>query len=228
MLFSGFDILRNAQIRKNYMNSISVHVRRALALLLFVTGANALFAENTLPLITIDGAPLADTIRTLARQSSLNIIIDPRVPGSEFEPGRSATQPTIKMVWTNSTTTAALNSLLKDHKLKIVTSPSTTVNRIVPADAEVEPVPTDKVITKDAKSVPLFALDSAPLTDALNTIARFAGMTITLDEKVSTLDDKGSVSVRWEKITAQQALAALLDNYGLTMDEAGKVTLKTK
>src|SRR5437879_2702402 len=50
----------------------------------------AVSRDPVLPLIVIEEVPLPDAIRNLARQMNLNYILDPRVPGSNFGPGRSA------------------------------------------------------------------------------------------------------------------------------------------
>ncbi len=73
--------------------------------------------------------------------------------------------------------------------------------------------------------IPLIVMDDVPLTDAIRNLARQAGLNYMLDPKVSfgqLLPDgkpagQPSVSIRWEKITAEQALAALLDNYNLQL-----------
>jgi type II secretory pathway component GspD/PulD (secretin) len=73
--------------------------------------------------------------------------------------------------------------------------------------------------------IPLIVMDEVPLTDAVRNLARQAGINYMLDPKVSFgqpgADGKPQpqplVSIRWERITAQQALLALLNNYGLQM-----------
>jgi hypothetical protein len=45
--------------------------------------------------------------------------------------------------------------------------------------------------------------------------------------------DQGTISIRWENITARQALAALLDNYDLVLIEepgaaSARITLKSR
>ena len=205
------------------MKSVSVRLQRSLAFIIFFTFfCTVSFAEDILPRISIDDAPLSDTIRTLARQANLNCILDPNVPGSDFEPGKSATQPNVKAVWTNTTAKAALDSLLKDYKLKIVNNPVTTVCRIAPDDLEVNPIPASSVGMKISKTVPLMALETVPLTVAITTIARSGNMDVAFSPEVLALDSKGTVSFRWEKITVPQAMAALLDNYGLVMTEDPK------
>jgi type II secretory pathway component GspD/PulD (secretin) len=69
-----------------------------------------------------------------------------------------------------------------------------------------------------------------PLTDAIKNLARQAGINYMLDPKVAfgQMGPDGrpvpqpTVSIRWENVTAQQALTALLNNYNLQMLEDPK------
>ncbi|MGA2751963.1 MAG: secretin N-terminal domain-containing protein [Verrucomicrobiota bacterium] len=71
--------------------------------------------------------------------------------------------------------------------------------------------------------IPLIVMDDVPLTDAIRNLARQAGLNYMLDPKVGygQIGSDGkpapqpSVTIRWENITAEQALNALLDNYTL-------------
>lgn len=73
--------------------------------------------------------------------------------------------------------------------------------------------------------IPLIAMDDVLLTDAIKNLARQAGLNYMLDPKLNFSqpgnDGQGSgqptVSIRWENITAEQALTALLNNYNLQM-----------
>ncbi|HTQ49211.1 MAG TPA: secretin N-terminal domain-containing protein [Candidatus Acidoferrales bacterium] len=76
-------------------------------------------------------------------------------------------------------------------------------------------------------SIPLIQFQDVPLTTAIENLARQAGINYLLDPKIGfgQPDQNGQVkaeptlSIRWENITAEQALRALLDNYGLQMVE---------
>jgi hypothetical protein len=204
------------------MKTIILYARRAVACAAVVYAAFALpAAENTIPRIELNNVPLADAIRNLARQLSLNFVLDPHVPGSDFGPGRLAPKPSVTARWTNVTAQTALSALLKEHKLTMVANPATTVIRIAPVALGVLPVPTSQVGTNTGSIIPLMVMDSVPLTEAVTKLAGAAGLSVSFDAKVSTaaLDGQGTVSFRWERLTARQALAALLDNYGLFMSE---------
>ncbi len=73
-------------------------------------------------------------------------------------------------------------------------------------------------------------MDDVPLTDAIKNLARQAGLNYMLDPKVAFgqvgPDGKPipqpTVSIRWENVTAEQALTALLGNYNLQLVEDTK------
>jgi hypothetical protein len=68
--------------------------------------------------------------------------------------------------------------------------------------------------------IPLIQLESMPLTDALRQLARKAQLNVILDPKLSAAPYSSiTISVRWENVTAREALVALLDNYGLILVE---------
>lgn len=75
--------------------------------------------------------------------------------------------------------------------------------------------------------IPLIVMDDVPLTDAIKNLARQAGLNYMLDPKVAFgqvgPDGKPipqpTISIRWENVTAEQALNALLANYNLQLTE---------
>ncbi len=75
--------------------------------------------------------------------------------------------------------------------------------------------------------IPLIVMDDVPLTDAIKNLARQAGLNYMLDPRVAfgqvgpdgKIIPQPSVSIRWENVSAEQALYALLNNYSLQMVE---------
>ncbi len=71
--------------------------------------------------------------------------------------------------------------------------------------------------------IPLVFFDDIEITTAIKSLTRMAGINYMLDPKIGygQLDQNGQakpepkLSIRWENITAEKALLALLDNYGL-------------
>lgn len=78
----------------------------------------------------------------------------------------------------------------------------------------------------DDEVIPLIQMDNVPLTDALRQLARKARLNVILDLRLSEIPYSGmAVSIRWEKVTAREALTALLDNYGLVFVESSRSSL---
>ena len=78
------------------------------------------------------------------------------------------------------------------------------------------PAPQDEVL-------PLVELENVRLPDALHQFARKARLNVILDPRLSAPPyNEMTVSVRWENVTAREALEAVLENYGLTLVETGR------
>jgi type II secretory pathway component GspD/PulD (secretin) len=184
-------------------------------------------ATNVIPLIVMSDVPLRDAIRNLARQTGLNFILDPHLfAGSTGSDGHVVPDSPVNFRWTDITAREALNRVLSEHQLKIVESPATTVARIVAAGQAVEPVTAAQVgsdTNRPNAVIPLVMMDDVPLRDAIRNLTRQLGLNSTLDPALSSPANERllsqQVSLRWERITPRQALAALLDNYGLVMRE---------
>lgn len=81
--------------------------------------------------------------------------------------------------------------------------------------------------------IPLIVMDDVPLTDAIKNLARQAGLNYMLDPKVGfgqpgpdgKVTPQPSVSIRWENVTAEQALNALLKTYNLQLVQDPKTRI---
>lgn len=79
-------------------------------------------------------------------------------------------------------------------------------------------------------TIPLIQFQDVPLTTAIDNLARQAGINYILDPKVGygQPDERGqiktqpNISIRWENLTAEQALNALIATYGLQIVTDGK------
>ena len=68
--------------------------------------------------------------------------------------------------------------------------------------------------------IPLIEMENVLLTDAIRQLARQARLNIVLDPRLSEAPfARLTVSVRWQGVTAREALVALLHNYGLVLVE---------
>jgi len=74
--------------------------------------------------------------------------------------------------------------------------------------------------------IPLIVMDEVPLMDAIRNLARQAMINYMVDPKVpygqigedGTMTPQPILSIRWENVTAEQALVAVLNNYNLQME----------
>jgi hypothetical protein len=177
---------------------------------------------NIMPLIVIGDVPLSDAIRNIARQMNLNFILDPCVPGaSPPAAGRKVREPGVNIRLENQTVEYALNLILKNHGLTLISNPVTTVARIVPIDHHIKPVPATEV-GSDTNAVPVITLDNVTLSQAIEHLTKSWGLNAVFDStflKSPYGRDTAQLYVRWTNITPRQALAALLDNYDLAMIE---------
>ncbi|MFM2082361.1 MAG: hypothetical protein RL380_1052 [Verrucomicrobiota bacterium] len=78
----------------------------------------------------------------------------------------------------------------------------------------------------DSNVIPLIQFVDVPLTAAIENLARQAGINFILDPKIgygqNSADGKNmpqpSISIRWENLSAEQALSAILNNYDLQLN----------
>ncbi len=174
-------------------------------------------ATNIVPIIQMQNVPLTDAIRNLASQSGRNIILDPRLsspwPGPDNQPGR---EPTVTVRWENLSADEAMGRLLKEHGLAMVANPTTSIARIAFTNQAVKPLPASAVGGSGTNAVlPAITLDMVPLDVAVRMLAAQAQLSVA----AASTSPPPMVTVRWKDVTARQALAALLDNYGLVLVE---------
>jgi type II secretory pathway component GspD/PulD (secretin) len=109
-------------------------------------------------------------------------------------------------------------------------TPAAPVASAVPAETgEAAPAP----VAPAPSAIPLIEFQDVPLTVAIENLARQAGINYLLDPKIGygQADANGQVkteptlSIRWENVTAEQALLALLNNYDLQLVEDSRTKI---
>jgi type II secretory pathway component GspD/PulD (secretin) len=81
--------------------------------------------------------------------------------------------------------------------------------------------------------IPLIVMDDVPLTDVIKNLARQANLNYMLDPKINygqraadgTVVPQPMVSLRWENLTPDQALGAVLNNYNLQIVDDPKTKI---
>jgi len=113
-------------------------------------------------------------------------------------------------------------------------APATTP--AIEAPGQTAPVPVaaregeTNAAAKGDETVPLIVIDDVPLTDAIRNLARQSNLNFQFDPRV-TSSNQPNVSIRFENVSAQEALTAVLENYGLvlvkdTKSKIARVTIK--
>ena len=67
------------------------------------------------------------------------------------------------------------------------------------------------------EQVPLIVIDDVPLTDAIRNLARQSGLNFQFDPRI-TATNQPAISIRFENVTPQEALDAVLVNHDLKLD----------
>ena len=83
---------------------------------------------------------------------------------------------------------------------------------------------------KAEEVVPLIVIDDVPLTDAVRNLARQSNLNFQFDPRI-TGSNQPNVSIRFENVTATEALLAVLENYNLQLvkdskSRVARVTIK--
>jgi type II secretory pathway component GspD/PulD (secretin) len=108
---------------------------------------------------------------------------------------------------------------------KDASAPETATSKPAPASAAQE-----TPLEEPGAVIPLIVMDDVGLTVAIRNLARQARLNYMLDPSIGFGEPgpegkpvpEPNVAIRWENITAQQALMALLNNYNLVLIEDAK------
>jgi type IV pilus assembly protein PilQ len=143
-----------------------------------------------------------------------------------------ATQPAAAAATTETTAAVATNTATMptastDSSTSVTASNAPAMN----ATSTEGTNETASATTNEPAAAPVNVLpiqfQDVPITTAIENLARLAGINYLLDPKISygqpdqngQIKPEPTISVRWENISARQALLALLDNYGLQLVE---------
>ena len=137
--------------------------------------------------------------------------VDPNPPPPAQPPTTTTTTTTTPPSTTPATPVVPVAPVGVPEGVVVTAAPDDTSTNL-PATAN------DEVISQ-------IQYDNTPLPDAISALARMAKMNIIFDPSLVGIGATGQpivqpgVSIRWEKLTAAQALKALLDNYGWQFTE---------
>ena len=148
--------------------------------------------SDIIPLIQFVDVPLTAAIENLARQASLNYILDPKInfgqPGAD---GRVVNAPSITIRWENLTAQQALNAILKTYDLQVVEDANSKITRIAPKDpAAAEPLVTKVIQLKYASPSNIVVSVQSALSDKRSKVlpdVRTSQLVVVATEKEMTL-----------------------------------------
>ena len=132
---------------------------------------------------------------------------------------------------TNAAPAATDSTKAADTNAAPATAPAPAVAAATPAVADANSAVAPAATAHDPNAIiPLIVMDEVPLTDAIKNLARQAGLNYMLDPKINYggVDAQGqpkvqpNISLRWENLTADQALTAVLKTYDLVIQDDPK------
>src|ERR1019366_7897241 len=191
----------------------------------------------TAPAVTANESPSVTTTNELADTSAATPPTAPVASAPESPSTTTSSVTTSTVTTTHATTGASADTPPAAPVASAPESPRTTTSSVTTSSVTTSTVTTSNEAASAAKpqppgppSIPLIQFQDVPITTAIENLARQAGINYLIDPKIGygQPDQNGQIkpeptlSIRWENVTAAQALMALLDNYGLQLSEDRK------
>jgi hypothetical protein len=184
--------------------------------------------DPLLPLVEMHDVPITAAIANLARQSEMNYIFDPKLFASTDASGNPLAEPEVNFRLQNVSAREVLNRMLNVRNLVMTEDPVTRVTRITRrnqptnvVEASLLGVDTKHPAPATNEIVPLMQFSEVPLVTALENLIRQSQVDVVLDSRITGASDPRdglpTLSLRWEKISAKQAIIALCQNYDLVI-----------
>ncbi len=171
-------------------------------------------STDNIPAIEFKNIPITMAIKSLARMDGINYSMDPKMFWNRD--GTSQPEPQLTLRWENYTAADALARVLKENHLVATTNTFSGVVCITTTNFVANKVEA-KLLGSDTNSASsLIFFDEVPLAEALTSLSHQAHLSVGLDPQ--GLDNtSATISLRWENLTAQQALVAICEVYGLVI-----------
>jgi hypothetical protein len=196
------------------MKTIQFHLTAVLIISVFVCATTELKSQPTsdavIPLIKMEDVPITSAIENLARQTKLNYLLDPKL-------GYAIQEPIVTFGWTNVTAGQALSQLLKEQGLIMLTNAATPVVLITDTNYIVIPLDADLLGNDTHGVVSQINFRNMPLDEAFKQLSKVAHFEIVIDFKIPAGVNMPTVSLRWNKVTARQAIVVLCEAYNLVI-----------
>lgn len=162
--------------------------------------------------------PLTAAIENLGRQAGVNYILDPKLANLNVGlDGGPAAPASVSIRWEILSARQALTRLLREYGLRAIKSPVSSVTRITFTNQAPNIVDKARLPGDTNAIIPLMQMQEVPLDKALNELAKAARFDVSLHPSLTNPVSSPMVSFRWEKLTPQQAIAAVCENYDLVL-----------
>ena len=199
----------------------------------FLCGLPAAFAAESqpssspIPIIEFKAIPLAAAIENLAREAQLNCLTDAAVAAHWRGTNKSIlAEPTVSGRWENLSAAEVLARLLKERGLFAIANPQTGVTRIAMTNLPPRVFEQNFISGKTNEVIPLIVMAYVPFDIGLNNLAQKAGIKLELPPEIVEhkfgFPYQSFPSVRWEKLTARQALAAVCESYHFRLSKGNQ------
>ncbi|MGA3142657.1 MAG: secretin N-terminal domain-containing protein [Verrucomicrobiota bacterium] len=189
----------------------------------------------TAPAVTANESPSVTATNEPADNSAATPPTAPVVSTPESPSTTTSSVTTSTVTTSNATTGASTATPPTAPVVSAPESPSTTTSSVTTSTVTTtnETASAAKPQPSELPSIPLIQFQDVPITTAIENLARQAEINYLIDPKIGygQPDQNGQIkaeptlSIRWENVTAEQALMALLDNYGLQLSEDRKTQI---
>ena len=189
----------------------------------------------TAPAVTANESPSVTATNEPADNSAATPPTAPVVSTPESPSTTTSSVTTSTVTTSNATAGASTATPPTAPVVSAPESPSTTTSSVTTSTVTTtnETASAAKPQPSELPSIPLIQFQDVPITTAIENLARQAEINYLIDPKIGygQPDQNGQIkaeptlSIRWENVTAEQALMALLDNYGLQLSEDRKTQI---
>ena len=174
--------------------------------------------------IQFQEVPLTTALESLARLTGINYLLDPKIGyGLPGKNGQIKPEPLLHVRWFGVSPRKALIALCENYDLSIIKAPSTDIFLIRAKDHQLTNFVDAGLLGSDTNKEPTIQFEDVPITTALNSLTRLAGINYAADsqfgyglpDKNGQIKTEPALSFRFENATAKQAFIAICQNYDL-------------
>ena len=187
--------------------------------------------------IKFQDVPITVGLANLAQAAHMNYLLDPQISyGRAENGGQIQSEPTLSFDWNHVTPKQAFVAICENYGLAIFREPTSNILLVRAEGHSVTNFVDANLLGDDTNRIPLVEFRDIQPVELLKKLIQLAHINAALDSNVfghfdpatKIFSSPSPTTVRWENITARQAIAALCENYDLvvTKDAAGVLQIK--